>query len=158
MGAPFITDYRGDGDATTTDAYTTDDGSVVTTSVPPSSVGSPNIPRKGAAMHMFTPEHLHHTRTASQGTYVEMNPHPVYSEVRHSHRYQRERSHDWERRPHDQSHEYIDDQRSLSPTSPQHGECDCMPLSSLKKIIPAISHSEKFHFEKSNNKPQPLFS
>ena len=87
-GTPYtITDNYPDGDFTTDVTYTTDEGSIVTTSVPPSSIGgSPNILRRGEEpppMHM--PLESPERRPGSRGTenmYVDMQPQPVYASLR----------------------------------------------------------------------------
>ena len=91
-GTPYtITDYP-DGDFTTDVTYTTDEGSIVTTSVPPSSIGgSPNILRRGEEppppMHM--PPESPERRSGSRGTdnmYVDMQSQPVYASLRRNNR------------------------------------------------------------------------
>ena len=88
-GTPYtMVDYP-DGDFTTDVTYTTDEGSIVTTSVPPSSVGgSPNILRRGEEpppMHNMMPHEFPERRSGSQATdnmYVDMQSQPVYASLR----------------------------------------------------------------------------
>ena len=92
-GTPYtITDNYPDGDFTTaTDVtYTTDDASVVTTSVPPSSVGSPNIHRRGDEPPVRLPQSPDHfqrssSSRATENNYVDMQP--LYASIKRDHRH-----------------------------------------------------------------------
>ena len=100
-----------DGDFTTDVTCTTDE-SAVTTSVPPSSVGSP--PRRRAAGHTYFEDYPNGMSAPSQmteNTYVSM--HPVYSQVtprgqRVRSPEHRDRSHDYRDRSHEVSRDYRD--------------------------------------------------
>lgn len=134
-----------DGDLTTaTDVtYTTDEGSVIGTSVPPSDVGSPSIMRRRGEE---IPRHLQRSpdrfqRSSSRGTenqYVEMQTQPVYASIKrgvrhhdyHHHPqlpqdYRSVKARERSERLHDQSREASQDYlsepdyaRSITPNSP----------------------------------------
>ena len=129
-GTPFtIGDNYPDGDFTTaTDVtYTTDEGSVTGTSVPPSSVGgSPNIMRRGGRgdipRHLLrSPERCH--RSSSRGTenqYVDMHAQqPVYASIKRGGHH-----HDYQHHPHHQPHpqEYHQDYRSGARSARSHDQ------------------------------------
>ncbi len=88
---PYLTDFP-DGGMTTDMTYTTDEDTMATTSVPPSSAGpSPNASRRPLPPHhVCHHDHGHHYNhahsgshvTSSENPYVTMQRTPVYAEVR----------------------------------------------------------------------------